>query len=152
MLREVLLAELKQSGFHLVEPEQADFTLVYWIDEAWKPGTRVVSSRAGTWPDPSLESGHALMPMSLPYFAPAGFAVYDQPGGIQRVVDAPIATKGIRLKVFPQDSMHSGRLVTAWDGYIEMGSQIHEDREPVLLRTLLNYFGIEFTGRAQLIE
>lgn len=148
-LRQALMAELRQQGFDLVAPDKAEFTLTYWIDESWKRGKLVVSNRAGTWADP--DSSYQNVP---PYFGPPGVPYpYAQPElGIQRVVDVPYSTMGIRLKLFDQASMRSGRMQTAWDGYVEGGDRVSEKREPVLLRTLLQYFGRDFVGRAKLVQ
>jgi hypothetical protein len=154
VLRQSLLAELNQQGFELVAPDKAEYSLTYWIDESWKRGRMVVSNREGSWADPNLEAGSPLMPAVPPFFGSSGSAfTHGQPRpSIQHVVDVPYATKGIRLKLFDQASMRSGRMQTAWDGYIEGGDRVTERREPVLLRTLLQYFGKDFTGRAKLVQ
>jgi hypothetical protein len=151
-LREALLAELRQMGFALVAPAQADYSLIYWIDEAWKPGTKVVANREGCWNDLGLEPGPLFFWSVPPYFVPRGYLYLDQPSSMQRVLDAPYAVKGIHLKLFSQESIRAGRFDTAWDGYIEMGSYVRERREPILLRTLLAYLGTDFIGRARLVR
>jgi hypothetical protein len=151
-LREALLAELRQMGYALVAPAQADYSLIYWIDEAWKPGTKVVANREGCWNDLGLEPGPLCFWSVPPYFVPRGYLDLDQPLSVQRVVDAPYAVKGIHLKLFSQESIRAGRFDTAWDGYIEMGSHVRERREPILLRTLLAYLGTDFIGRAGLVR
>jgi hypothetical protein len=148
-LRQALLAELEQQGFELVAPDKAEYTLTYWIDESWKRGKLVVSNREGTWAYPDSHFQGAP-----PYFDPPGFPYpYGQPEpGIQHVIDVPYSTMGIRLKLFDQAGMRSGRMQTAWEGYIESGDRVSAKREPVLLRTLLQYFGRDFVGRAKLIQ
>jgi hypothetical protein len=146
-LRTTLLAELHQLGFKVVSPDQAEYTLTYWIDESWKRAKIVVSDREGTWAIPHDADIHSA---ALPaFFGPTGTS-YERSLGMQHVVEVPYETKGIRLKLFHQESMRAGQMLTAWDGYIEGGDQISAKREPVLVRTLLNYFGKDFIGRAKL--
>ena len=154
VLRQALLGELRQQGFELVAPDKAEFSLTYWIDESWRRGKIVVSNREGFWADPNREPGTPYLPAVPPYFGRPGFTrPYGEPQiGIQHVVDVPYATRGIRLKLFDQASMRSGRMETAWDGYIEGGDRVATQREPVLLRTLLQYFGKDFVGRAKLVQ
>ena len=146
-LRKTLMAQLRQQGCALVAPSEAEFTLTYWIDVSWKRAKIVVSDREGTWADPANPGGRYGYYSATP-FGPA----YSEPSlSMQHVVEVPWETKGIRLKVFPQESMRAGNLQTAWDGYIEGGDEVSEQREPILVRTLLDYFGKDFSGRAKLI-
>ena len=147
-LRTTLLSELRQQGYRLVAPSEADYTLTYWIDVSWKRGKIVVSDREGTWADPNRNSGYHHVP---PPFFQTGGVYSERAPSKQHVVEVPWETKGIRLKVFPQESMRAGNLQTAWDGYIEVGDEVSEAREPVLVRTLLGYFGTDFVGKAKLV-
>jgi hypothetical protein len=147
-LRQVVLTALLQQGLDLVAPGNADYTLAYWIDESWKTGKKLVTDRSGYWWDPIREPGPPLARNIPPILGQPGFGVaYREIIPQQRVVDAPYAIKGIRLKLIPRSSLQ-----TAWDGYIEAGTQVAEDREPLLLRTLLNYLGKDFVGRAKLVK
>ena len=148
-LRAALMSELRQQGFHLVAASEAEYTLTYWIDVSWKQGKIVVSDREGTWADPNHYPGYHA-PHVPPFFQIAG-AYSERTAAKQRVVEVPWETKGIRLKVFPQESMRAGNLQTAWDGYIEVGDEVSEERQPALVRTLLNYFGTDFVGKARLV-
>ena len=152
-LRKALISELRQKGFNLVASTEADYTLTYWIDVSWKRGKIVVPSQESTWVQPvvvpGVPGGGSYANRVPPRLTPAG-TYPDSPRGIQHVAEVPWETKGIRLKVFPQASMRAGNLQTAWDGYIEVGREVSEAREPVLVRTLLNYLGADFTGKAKL--
>ena len=142
------MLELRQQGFHVVTSGEAEYTLTYWIDESWKRGKIVVSDREGTWANP--RDADTRLPSLPPFFGPPR-PYYERSLGMQHVLEVPYETKGIRLKLFHQASMRAGQMQTAWDGYIEGGDRVSEKREPVLVRTLLNYFGRDFVGEAKLI-
>lgn len=149
-LRMALMSELRQRGFNVVPAAEAEYTLTYWIDVSWKRGKVVVPNRdtgitRRYWVTPGRNDG-SLPPRITPQLG----TYSDSSLGIQHVVEVPWETKGIRLKVFPQASLRAGNLQTAWDGYIEVGEEVSEAREPALVRTLLNYFGTDFTGKAKL--
>ena len=150
-LRTVLMAELRERGFNVVPSTEAEYTLTYWIDVSWRRGKIVVSNREGTWSDPYSGPRGYSAPYAPPPFGPRAGSYYTPVPSVPEVVDVPWETQGIRLKVFPQESMRAGNLQTAWDGYIEGGDEVSEKREPVLVRTLLSYFGTEFIGRAKLV-
>ena len=153
-LRKALLSELRQKGFNVVSSSEADYALSYWIDVSWKRGKVVVPSHDTTLAQPvmvpGVPGGGSSANRVPPRLTPVG-TYPDSPLGIQHVAEVPWEIKGIRLKVFPQANMRAGNLQTAWDGYIEVGKEVSEAREPVLVSTLLNYFGTDFTGKAKLV-
>ncbi|HEX5219813.1 MAG TPA: hypothetical protein VFZ59_09620 [Verrucomicrobiae bacterium] len=150
-LRKALMSELRQKGFHLVSSEEADYALTYWIDVSWKRGKIVVPGQEATPVIvPGAPGGGNSSHRVPPRLTPVGTYYDSSPLGIQHVVEVPWETKGIRLKVFPQASLRAGNLQTAWDGYIEVGKEVSDAREPVLVRTLLNYLGTDFIGKARL--
>ena len=151
-LRTALLSELRQQGFNVVASTEAEYTLTYWIDISWKRGKIVIPNQDARWSQPVIVPGGGNHDNRVPpRMIPAGQTDSDSSLSMQHVVEVPWETKGIRLKVFPQASMRAGNLQTAWDGYIEVGDDVSEAREPVLVRTLLNYFGTDFVGKATLI-
>lgn len=149
-LRATLMSELRRQGFNLVAASEAEYTLTYWIDASWKRGKVVIPARgSSTWVDPNRPTTFPSPP-SMPRVQTPEF--YSDSGlGIQHVVEVPWETKGIRLKVFSQESMRAGNMQTAWDGYIEAGEKVSEKHETTLVRTLLHYFGTDFTGKAKLV-
>jgi len=150
-LRTAVMSELREKGFKIVSSSEAEYTLTYWIDVSWKRGKVVVPGGEARWTQPVFVPGGGRYDSRVPpRITPVGPTSSDSPLGIQHVVEVPWETKGIRLKVFPQTSMRAGNLQTAWDGYIEVGDEVSEAREPVLVRTLLNYFGTDFVGKAKL--
>ncbi|NOS72335.1 MAG: hypothetical protein HOP33_20725 [Verrucomicrobia bacterium] len=143
-LKRDLLAALTERGIALVPPEQAEFTLTYWLDDSWKPGKKF-----------EYEGNPSMMfprPMVIP--PPKGFGgsstvIYQEPIiTAPRVVDWPYYIQGIRLKVYPKTGDPALRLRSAWEGYIEGGDRVSKKRQPVLLRTLLDYYGQDFNGKA----
>jgi hypothetical protein len=144
VLKHDLLAALTERGISLVTPEQAEFTLTFWLDDSWKPGKKF-----------EYEDNSSIMfprPMAIP--PPRGFGspstvIYD--GSVvepPRVMDWPYYIQGIRLRVYPRTGDPALRLQAVWEGYIEGGDRVSKKREPALLRTLLNYYGHDFNGKA----
>jgi hypothetical protein len=143
-LRRDLVAALGERGIALVPPEQAEFTLTYWLDDSWKPGKKF-----------EYEGNPNMMfprPMVIP--PPMGFGgpstvIYQEPIIMSpRVVAWPYYIQGIRLKVYPRTGDPALRLQAVWEGYIEGGDRVSKKRQPVLLRTLLDYYGQDFNGKA----
>ena len=58
--------------------------------------------------------------------------------------------RGIRVQVYPTQQLLAGRFETAWDGYIEAGLRLRPEQRNLLLRTPLDYFGREFSGKVRL--
>lgn len=154
VLHQAVQTELVRQGFLVVPPERADFTLTYWIEDAWKPGKKVIDD-AHEWalsPGPYFGGAPvaALPPLGLtPGYSYTTRSAYT---GVAHIVDAPFSTQGIRLKLFPVHATGANRLRPAWEGYIEGGTTVRARREAVLLRTLFHYFGKDFTGRAPLAD
>jgi hypothetical protein len=146
-LRTHLRAELERRGFQFVPATEADFTVACWLEDSWKPGKRVqyYNHMTGKWV--------ADEPM-LAY--PIGNA-FDYPPDYptrKRVVSEPVYYQGIRVKVYPTARQPSGAnpLDAVWDGYIEGGAKVRPGHQPILLRTLLEYFGTNFAGLAPRVE
>jgi hypothetical protein len=70
----------------------------------------------------------------------------------ETMVEDPVAVQGIRLQLFSRPRAPAGRPETAWEGYIDAGFKVSPEREPVLLKTLLTFFGKDYNGRARLVE
>jgi hypothetical protein len=146
-LRTHLRAELERRGFQFVPVGQADFTVACWLEDSWKPGKRVqyYNRMTGTW--------MADEPM-LDY--PIGNAFDYRPDypTRKRVVSEPVYYQGIRVRVYPTTRQSSGLnpLDAVWDGYIEGGAKVRPGHQPILLRTLLEYFGTNFAGLAPRVE
>ncbi|PYI82440.1 MAG: hypothetical protein DME26_17655, partial [Verrucomicrobia bacterium] len=143
-----LTAELKQQGFHLVPQEEADYTLTYWIEDNWY--LREIPKRTY---DPGVS------PVSTPMqpLPPGAAAIYSDPFNrsyrvTETLVDDSVPVQGIRLQLYYRPSGRTGRPQTVWEGYIDAGFKVSPEREPALLKTLLTFFGKDYTGRARLVE
>jgi len=152
MLCIALTAELKQQGFHLVPQEEADYTLTYWIEDNWRPRKTPVQTYDPFGYDPRFGGGS----MPTPQFFPGGATIYpiplNTPPRTEIMIDDPVSVQGIRLQLYSRASAQGGRPYTAWEGYIDAGFKVRPEREPVLLRTLLTYFGKDYAGRAKFVE
>ncbi|MDE3065995.1 MAG: hypothetical protein KGJ60_00445 [Verrucomicrobiota bacterium] len=146
-LQHALVAELQHAGFRLAPPDQADYTLAFAVED--EGGEIIVPASR-------------IVPQSVPptrILAVPG-AAFEVPGssaeGPQQLPAPPAATdyvdKGIRLFLYANPKTHPGGLQTAWEGCIDAGHKISTEREPVLLRTLLAYFGRDYTGRVSLAK
>jgi hypothetical protein len=151
-LHRALQTQLQQQGYQVTSPEQAEFTLTYWIEEAWLPGKQVVYDVPDWGFGPAMDPVMVMPPMPVP----PGYAYTTRSTSTYtprpRVVDAPFSTQGIRLKLFRTHAAGAERLRPAWEGYIEGGATVRARRAGVLLRTLFIYFGKDFTGVAPLVE
>ena len=144
LLKRDLVAALSERGITLVPLEQAEFTLTYWLDDSWKPGKKFEYEG-----NPKM-----IYPRAIVVLPPRGFGgpstvIYNESViAAPRVVDWPFYVQGIRLKVYPRTGDPASRLQAVWEGYIEGGDHVSKKCEPVLLRTLLNYYGQDFNGKA----
>ena len=148
LLRDLEIA-LQELGITLVPSDQAEFTLTYWLDDSWKVGKKIEYYYNGAWQDtdPMTHGTRYHETSGGPYGAPLYQEFTSAP---KRVVDSPYYIQGIRLKIYPKSSAGGVHYQTTWEGYIEGGNRVSQSREPVLLRTLLNYFGKDFNGHAPL--
>jgi hypothetical protein len=76
---------------------------------------------------------------------------YDQSSLQKTIVQTEYVhpNKGIRLYLYANPEKYSG-LQIAWQGCIEAGESVSPDREPLLIRTLLGYFGQDYAGSIDL--
>jgi hypothetical protein len=146
-LRTDLRAELERRGFQFVPAAQADFTVACWLEDSWKPSKRMqyYNRITGTW---TMDDPMISQPVGNNFdyreFYPTR----------KRVVSEPVYYQGIRVKVYPTARQSSGPnpLDAVWDGYIEGGAKVRPGHQPILLRTLLEYFGSNFDGLAPRVE
>jgi hypothetical protein len=146
-LRANLRAELERRGFKFVPTAQADFTVACWLEDSWKSGKRVqyYNHMTGKWVADEPMLGY---PIGNAFDYPPDYPTR------KRVVSEPIYYQGIRVKVYPTARQSSGLnpLEAVWDGYIEGGAKVRPGHQPILLRTLLEYFGKNFAGLAPRVE
>lgn len=147
-LSRALVAELERQGFQIVPQAEADYTLACWIENDWRTQKTIVRT---------VEPGLVLrggVPTQMPLAPGSPTQFYHHQlhhHQVARVVDEQVPAQGIRLRLYPRESPQAGRFQPAWDGYIDGGSKISLKRQPILLKTLLGYFGRDFNGRATLL-
>lgn len=145
VLQKVVVAELERNGHRIVPQAEADYTMTCYVEENF-----VTRLQAST---PMLN--HTSMPGS------PGTGVYlvqpteSFPGlnpeeRLPRVEKIP--RQGIRLRFYSGPSLRAGRFETTWEGYIEDGFTLRPERQPILVKTLLSYYGRDFIGRVKLVE
>ena len=144
-LKHAVVAELESRGFQIVPQVEADLTLNCAVEDSWRNYSAPAS--------PPTVFQSAPPPMVVT----PGSAVYVErwrldPLSAPADTEEHIATQGIRLLFYRSESLSEGRFETAWEGYIEAGLRLRENREPLLLKTLFGYFGRDYSGRAKLAE
>lgn len=146
-LRTNLRAELERRGFKLGPTTQADFTVACWLEDSWKPGKRVqyYNRMTDTW---VVDDPMSSYPISYDLDYRPGYPTRT------RVVSEPVYYQGIRVKVYPTARQPSGPnpLDAVWDGYIEGGAKVRPGHQPILLHTLLEYFGTNYEGLAPRVK
>lgn len=141
-LGSVLLAELARENFNIVTNVDADYVLAYLVED--DSTENYVPARDYAISAPS-QTSKDIIASGLP--APPGFT--RAPSGFAPSAGATIIVyhnKGIRLYLYANPKKYPG-LQIAWEGCIEAGESIPAEREAVLIRTLLGYFGQDYIGR-----
>jgi hypothetical protein len=138
-LGRLLVAELQRKGFALVPSEQADYLLTYVVsvsyDEEHRPvATTVVSAPSqAAWDDATMsQAWHSSVPPT----------VYANP--------VIYRSRDLRLYLYTNPKTHSGNFQMVWQGDIAAGLTASAERDSVLVRTLLDYFGKDQNGRVDL--
>ncbi|HEX5398941.1 MAG TPA: hypothetical protein VFY06_07825 [Verrucomicrobiae bacterium] len=147
-LGEMLTNELQRLDFNLVPQADADYTLVYAVED---DSTATYIPRRDFAVSTPVQTSQGNVRLGNPVLAP--FA-QPQPGFTAAPSLGPTVvvyhTKGIRLYLYTNPQTHSGKFETAWTGSIEAGENISADREPLLIAALLKYFGQNYVGRVTL--
>jgi len=143
-----LMAELVSEHFNIVTNSDADYTLAYLIED---DSTSEIVPRAT---HPYINPNMAPPPGLHGTLVPLTFE-NEQPGepSMQTTIEPAEYVhpdKGIRLYLYTNPKTHAGGLQIAWQGCIEAGETVSPDREPLLIKTLLGYFGQDYTGRIEL--
>jgi hypothetical protein len=136
-LGRALIAELKRENFNLVPSSEADYTLACAVED---------------------NSEQIYTPSQQPFLSTppqiTGQAYDESAFRTQQTQFPPtlivVHKKDIRLYLYTNPQTHSGSLHIAWTGSIEAGETVSTNREPALIKTLLGYFGQEYTGPVNL--
>lgn len=142
-LGRVLTAELQREGFNLAPPAEADYLLAYVVEDGWTEND--LPTHPFQVPQPEVVT---------PVIGPNGGAVVvatPAPAEPQSApTPAPYHSKGIRLFLYTNPKTHAGDFETAWEGGIDAGRKISPEHEPLLVQTLLSYFGQNHVGPVKL--
>ncbi len=143
----VLTAELQREGFNLVPLAEADYTLAYAVED--DSTETFLPARVFALPAPPQISNIIIAPGML-----VSHGIFDpRTQEFQPSIDPTVVVyhaKGIRLYLYTNPKTHPGGLQIAWSGCIDAGVRVSAEREPLLIRALLAYFGQDYIGRAEL--
>ncbi len=146
LLGAALTTELFNERFNITTNADADYVLNYLVED---DSTVVVSQHEEVQPvfAPPPRNNAQMSGGSI------GGQPYNQ-GGIYRthMVSTPLVftDKGIRLYLFTNPNKQPHGFQLAWQGYIGGGTSITTERIPFLIKTLLGYFGEDYTGKIDL--
>ncbi len=147
-LARALTAELTRENFNIVTNTDADYTLACVIED---DSTSVSVPRAI---HPYSNAPTSTVTPNVPGIDPLSPEEREnggQPGLQTEIVQVEYVhpDQGIRLYLYANPKKHPG-LQIAWQGCIEAGQTVSPGREPLLIKTLLGYFGQDYTGRVAL--
>ena len=140
LLGAALMTELSNEHFNVTTNADADYILSYLVED----DSRMVYSK-----HTETEPVFAPPPQTTAQIlsGPPGLNA----NGIYRVhtVSTPLifTDKGVRLYLYANPKMRSQGLQIAWQAYIGGGTSITAGRIPFLAKTLLGYFGQNYTGK-----
>ena len=143
LLGAALMTELSNEHFNITTNADADYVLSYLVED---DSTVVYSKHT------EIEPLFATPPQTTAQIlsSPPGLNA----NGIYRAhtVSIPLTftDKRIRLYLFARSKEQSKGLQIAWQGYIGGGTSITAGRIPFLTKTLLGYFGQDYTGKIDL--
>jgi hypothetical protein len=146
LLGAALMAELSNKHFNITTNADADYVLTYRVEDN---STAVVSQHE------EVQSVFAPPPQNNAQMSGAfiGGQTYNQ-GDTYRIhtVSTPLVftDKGIRLYLFTNPKKQPQGFQFAWQGYIGGGTSITAERIPFLVKTLLGYFGEDYSGKIDL--
>jgi hypothetical protein len=144
-LEVAVAAELELRGFQLVAQNESELTLACHAED-----NALYASRNAP---PCLLDYYQ---MQGPILVPASGGFIQSPGISSQYfvpmtqTEHAVIVRGIRLQVYPTRSLQSGRFETAWEGYIEAGLKLRPEQQHSLIRSLLDHFGRDFTGKVKL--
>lgn len=152
-LTSALMTELTNENFNIVTNIDSDYTLACVIED---DSTTESVPRAI---HPYTQSNAQWVQPEMPVAGSSTGRYLDredqedvgEPGLQTQIVQAEYVhpEQGIRIYLYANPKRHPG-LQIAWQGCIEAGKTVSSEREPLLLKTLLSYFGQDYTGRVDL--
>jgi len=155
VLNFALTNELANEGFNVVTNTDADYTLACVIEDDSTDESVSRATHPYTVPSPVMTPGvpgsgeiKSFNPEEQEYPQEQENAGEPSLETTIEQVEYVHVDKGIRLYLYANPKKYSG-LQIAWQGCIEAGETVSPDREPLLIRTLLGYFGQDYTGRIE---
>lgn|GEM_PF-4637493 len=145
-LGQLLTTELKQEGFLLVSPDQADFLLTCAMEKELKEQQTVRHYDYRFTQDPMT----APSPISSPPGAIGITTPVLQALPVERDTAYRFFSQDILLYLYTNPKTQAGNFKMVWQGSIEGGSSTSASHEQLLLQTLLRYFGKSQNGRVNL--
>lgn len=140
-LGRMLVGEMQQEGFQIVPSAQADFLLTYVLEDVTEKSTMMPRISEDFMAD------HASMPQTTGQITDQ---IYTRSYEVRLRTYVPptfvFHSKAIRLFLYTNPKKNSGEFKLVWQGSIEAGESVPADRELLLLRTLLGYFGKDQNG------
>jgi hypothetical protein len=138
-LGRLLVAELQRKGFALVPSEQADYLLTYAVSVSYNEEPRHVSTSVVSAPSQAAGENAAMPPAWNSSVPPA----VDVNPVIHR-------SRDLRLYLYTNPKTHSGNFQMVWQGDIAAELTASPERDSILVRTLLGYFGKDQNSRVDL--
>ena len=143
-LGRILLAEMQREGFTFVPATRADYLLTYMTDN-----TTEKQLNMRTLPQESMLSGRPLTPQNNLQIAEAA----NTPQSMVTTINTfTFHSKQLSLYLYTNPQKQIGGLKMVWQGTIDAGSSLTEDRELILIRNLLGYFGKNHQGAISLAQ
>jgi hypothetical protein len=139
-LGRLLVDELKREGFNLVPIEKADYLMACALTDEWVEDPRQQIT-INTPAAPPQTTGQILS-QSESFASSAPVSRVSRPVVFRH--------RGIRLFLYTNPKTNPGGFQIAWQGYITAGQPVTAERETLLIRTLLGYFGQEQHGPVNL--
>ncbi len=136
-LGRLLVDELKREGFNLVPMEKADYLIAGTLtDELVTDQQHRITTTVPAPPPQTTGQIMTLQSSSVP----------------ETSISRPVIfrNRGIRLFLYTNPKTNPSGLQIAWQGYIATGQPATAERETLLIRTLLGYFGQEQHGPVNL--
>lgn len=152
-LHRLMVDELQREGFSVVSSDQADYLLAYVLDEAVQ-----IQQVAHIHPqyNPMMQPGPLTPQTDAQYGATSRDLVTHNwtgppPAPLPDRVDTFRFTSDyIRLLLYTNPQTHAGDFQLVWQGNIDVDQPVSAEREQLLLKTLLGYFGKSQNGRVNL--
>ncbi len=143
-LGQILVTEMQRAGFDFVPAAQADYLLTYVTDNLTDEQPYLQSL-----PQESLASNRPLTPQTSGQI----LETYNAPSSRTVTLKTFVfRSKEISLYLYTNPQKQAGGLKMVWQETITAGKSVTAEQEHILVRTLLDYFGKNHSGRVDLAQ